>query len=189
MDNSIFGNPVGIPHRGPVYEGTLVSAPELNSVALCMASARENRNMELIDAKVGDLYYNTSEYNLYQCVQVNVTTSPRTCTSSWLCISLGPVQNAIAEAISNKADKSDLDNKEDKANRIDDLKVPNSELIGKYPSALAVSDLCTVLADGIQHETALKLAEKADKSQIGDIETALDNIIAIQNSLIGGDDV
>ena len=28
-----------------------------------------------------------------------------------------------------------------------------------------------------------------NKESIGDIETALDNIIAIQNSLIGGDDV
>ena len=34
-----------------------------------------------------------------------------------------------------------------------------------------------------------KLDLKADKSDIGDIETALDSIIAIQNELIGGETV
>ena len=64
-----------------------------------------------------------------------------------------------------------VDGKEDKSNRIDDLKVPQSDLVGKYPSALAVDDLIRTYNDGMQHELGLK----ADKSQIGDIETALEN--------------
>jgi hypothetical protein len=34
-----------------------------------------------------------------------------------------------------------LNDLEDKGNKVDDLKVPQSDLVGKYPSALAVGDL------------------------------------------------
>ena len=83
-----------------------------------------------------------------------------------------------------------LNFKEDNINKANSLFVDKEEYLeGKYPSALASKQYTDRAVQYIQGEVNMKLESKADKSQIGDIETALDNIIAIQNSLIGGDGV
>jgi hypothetical protein len=70
-----------------------------------------------------------------------------------------------------------VDGKEDKSNRIDDLKVPQSDLVGKYPSALAVDDLIRTYSDGVQHELGLKVDKEEGKTLYRGMEVIFEGTI------------
>ena len=96
--------------------------------------------------------------------------------------------------------ETELNKKEDNGNKVDistgDASTYKDE---DYPTAKSTVSFINEIFGNLSGDiyiaqemagSALRQLEiKADKSQIGDIETALDNIIAIQNSLIGGGSV
>lgn len=91
---------------------------------------------------------------------------------------------AVAEAVEPKEDKSNL---------IDDLKVPQSDLVGKYPSALAVDDLCRVYAEGLLHDIDEKVNKEDYNTTLANKQDTLVNGINIKTvngqDLLGSGDI
>ncbi len=65
-----------------IYSGTEISTKDPNLSAFIMAT--EGSDSEFLAVKVGDLYVNTDENNLYYCVDVTLTGFPKTSFSSWM---------------------------------------------------------------------------------------------------------
>ncbi len=144
-------------------------------------------NPDVVNAKIGDLYINTDTHRIYQCVEVIV--SDLVTILHWKSLniegkeeiankitdlfvdneSLGKKQYPTALAVKTYTDEKVLEavsGKEDTGNKVDDLKQPDYALVGKYPSALAVSDLVSVMYEGSQAEIDRKLGFKVDKEEV-----------------------
>ena len=75
----------------------------------------------------------------------------------------------------------------DKINDVDDV---NADDINKIAHAVIdLEEIDTEMSDTSNNAVQNKVIKNYIDESIGDIETALDSIIAIQNSLIGGDSV
>lgn len=84
----------------------------------------------------------------------------------------------LRNAISSKANKTELESKEDKGNKITEITDPHDMSAEEYPTANAVFSFVTNQTAPLGERVwslSNQLDTKADKSQIGDIETALDN--------------